>query len=148
MASQTVNTGATVTFTCDAEASGDVIYNWTFNGRVVAKDSSRRKISQNQLIIERVTMTDIGNYACNVTSDIGYAYGQAVLNVIPTGERHAASGSCDNVASLRSEVSVLAEAVKEMKGMIQATYAISQNNQGKLSDIADMLMPMVEASEA
>merc|ERR1719228_1135374 len=110
--------------------------------------STRRKITNNQLIIEGVTMTDIGNYACNVTSKIGYAYGQAVLNVIPTSQRHAASGSCNNVATLRNEVNVLSEAVKEMKVMIQATFAISQNNQGKLSDVAEMLMPMVEASEA
>lgn len=38
LASQTVREGATVTFTCDAEATGDVVYNWIFNGRVLSKD--------------------------------------------------------------------------------------------------------------
>lgn len=42
----------------------------------------RRTLIGNKLTINDVSMVDIGNYACNATSDTGYAYGQAVLNVI------------------------------------------------------------------
>ncbi len=34
------------------------------------------------LLIAGAATTDIGNYACNASTTLGYAYGQAILNVL------------------------------------------------------------------
>lgn len=165
LASQTVREGATVTFTCDAEATGEVVYNWIFNGRVLDKDGHhRRTLAGNKLTINDVSVVDVGNYACNATSSVGYAYGQAVLNVIPM-DRSAGGvggGSCGGISELKKEISALRETVDTMHNLLQEHFSVSQHNHEKLQKIAESMgvpemvqddmtqeeeMPKVEAVE-
>ena len=67
----------------DCPGSGILTFNWYFNGReIIPHGGSRRSVEGSALKINRVSITDIGNYACNATSLSGYAYGQATLNVL------------------------------------------------------------------
>merc|ERR1739838_15664 len=64
-----------------------------------------------------------GNYACNATSKLGYAYGQAALNVIPN-KRIVGGGSCEGMTELREEVSMLKMVIHELKDMMEAQHKL------------------------
>ncbi|XP_068233865.1 hemicentin-1-like [Palaemon carinicauda] len=138
MGSQTVKEGSTVTFTCEIEATGDVSFYWMFNGRPLSEkdDHPRRSVIGNLLKIEDVSLIDIGNYACNATSDIGHAYGQAILNVIPGVHRLTSSG---DVSKLRDEVNGLRDIVQKMHDLLVRQLDVSNHNHEKLHEISALL---------
>ncbi|XP_064096945.1 hemicentin-1-like isoform X1 [Macrobrachium nipponense] len=138
MASQTVKEGSIVTFTCEVEATGEVTFHWLFNGRPLSSEGNhpRRSITDNVLRIEDVSLVDIGNYACNATSEIGYAYGQATLNVLPGVHRVTSSGE---VTKLREEVNSLRDIVQKMHDLIERQLEVSNHNHEKLHEISTLL---------
>ncbi|XP_076066165.1 hemicentin-2-like [Oratosquilla oratoria] len=119
LASQTVEEGALVVFTCEAEASTDVGYNWYINGRPVKDmvETPRRDVEGAKLTIKGAVKADIGNYACNATSSIGYAYGQAMLNVLPKDSPRP--GYCGVPDSLQEEMKSLREAVVSLEAEVK-----------------------------
>jgi len=147
LASQTVQQGATVTFTCESESTEEVAYQWTMNGRPMSSGNSRRKIVEDKLILTDVSTADIGNYACNATSKLGYAYGQAALNVIPN-KRIVGGGSCEGMTELREEVSMLKMVIHELKDMMEAQHKLlmhTHEHQHKKPDHTHDDMPVASA---
>lgn len=49
---------------------------WTYNGQSIHETeyNPRRIVTENYIKIANVTKIDIGNYACNATNIIGYAF--------------------------------------------------------------------------
>jgi len=133
MASQTVKQGATVTFTCESESTEEVAYQWFFNGRPMGTENSRRNIVEGKLILSDVSIADIGNYACNATSSLGYAYGQAALNVVPNS-RVNVGGSCTGMAALREEVSMLKMVIHELKDMMKSQTELLMHTHQSMHD--------------
>ncbi|KAK7071202.1 hypothetical protein SK128_003822 [Halocaridina rubra] len=141
LASQTVKEGSTVTFTCEAEATEEINYTWLFNGRPLSETAAhpRRTISSSKLVITDVTFVDIGNYACNATSNIGYAYGQATLNVIPGERRVSSVTSSAEVAVLRGEVQELRETLLKIHSLVVEQLEVSKTNNEKLHQLNSVL---------
>lgn len=136
LTSQTVAEGSTVTFTCEADSTGEVTYTWLFNGRPISPTVThpRRAISSSSLVIEDVTMVDIGNYACNASSDLGYAYGQATLNVIP-GERRVTGVNSAEVSKLRNEIATLRDTILLIHSVVVEHLEISKQNREELHQL-------------
>ncbi|XP_063851932.1 neuroglian-like isoform X3 [Scylla paramamosain] len=129
ISSQTVHEGATVTFTCDTNSTTDVVYTWMLNGRRLSPRDRhlRRTIEGPRLVIAGVSATDVGNYACNASSPLGYAYGQAVLNVLPLDRQMSGGQSCHQLEDLRVEVSQLREAVMELQSVVLGQHNVTQH---------------------
>merc|ERR1739842_83673 len=92
-----------------------------------------------------VSTADIGNYACNATSKLGYAYGQAALNVIPN--KRIVGGGCEGMTELREEVSMLKMVIHELKDMMEAQHKLlmhTHEHQHMTSDHTHDDMPMEE----
>jgi len=114
--SSVVKEGSDVTFNCEADATGSITYSWYFNGRPLSPtQTSRRRLTGSTLSISHVTLTDIGNYACNATSKDGYAYGQSTLNVEPSG---AVEGGSD-YAEVHRDLVEIKERLDAVQSQVQ-----------------------------
>ncbi|KAG7154817.1 Neuroglian-like 3, partial [Homarus americanus] len=142
LGSKVVKEGSIVTFTCDAEATDNVSYIWMFNGRILSSEGKhpRRNIKGNKLKIKGVTLTDVGNYACNATNENGYAYGQATLNVLPSSSSTGQSAaSCQNVEDLRTEVAALRKTIELLQSLVTEQHGFAQQTHEQLRNISDKL---------
>lgn len=76
--------GETVEFKCIGSGIPSIELKWTFNGKPIenASQNSRRIMNINSILIENVTLDDVGNYGCNVSNSLGYVYEEAYLNAL------------------------------------------------------------------
>ncbi|XP_017782809.1 PREDICTED: neuroglian isoform X2 [Nicrophorus vespilloides] len=74
----------TVQFRCSASGVPEPQIKWIHNGKPISEASPnpRRKVNTNNIIIERLTKTDTGNYGCNATNSLGYVYKDVYVNVL------------------------------------------------------------------
>ncbi|XP_050698565.1 hemicentin-2-like isoform X1 [Eriocheir sinensis] len=140
LASQTVREGDTVTFTCETNSTGDVTYTWMLNGRRLSPRDRhlRRTIEGPRLVIAGASTTDVGNYACNASSPLGYAYGQAILNVLPA-EKVGGGASCAGVQGLLAELATLRETVSELRVMLAGQEDLALQTHAALAALTEQL---------
>jgi len=69
---------------CEAEGVPAPEIKWIHNGKPIsqAPPNSRRKVTPNSIVIEKVTKSDTGNYGCNATNSLGYVYKDVYINVL------------------------------------------------------------------
>lgn len=74
----------TVEFRCEASGVPEPQIKWIHNGKPIAEapPNPRRKVTENKIIIEKLTKTDTGNYGCNATNALGYVYKDVYVNVL------------------------------------------------------------------
>ena len=74
----------TAEFTCEAHGSPAPEIKWIHNGKPIdeASVNPRRQVLPNKIIIRGLQKSDTGNYGCNATNSIGYAYKDVYLNVL------------------------------------------------------------------
>ncbi|XP_033217712.1 neuroglian isoform X3 [Belonocnema kinseyi] len=74
----------TVEFRCEASGVPEPQINWIYNGKPIteAEPNPRRRVSQNKIIIEKLSKKDTGNYGCNATNSLGYVYKDVYVNVL------------------------------------------------------------------
>ncbi|XP_015587223.1 neuroglian isoform X2 [Cephus cinctus] len=74
----------TVEFRCEASGVPEPEIKWIHNGKPIAESppNSRRKVSQNSIVIEKLQKKDTGNYGCNATNSLGYVYKDVYVNVL------------------------------------------------------------------
>lgn len=74
----------TAVFLCEVNGVPEPVISWIHNGKPIseAAPNERRTIGNNSIVIREVTGTDIGNYGCNATNSLGYAYKDVYLNVV------------------------------------------------------------------
>ena len=69
---------------CEASGVPEPQINWIYNGKPITEAAAnpRRRVSQNKIVIERLTKKDTGNYGCNATNSLGYVYKDVYVNVL------------------------------------------------------------------
>ncbi|XP_014473407.1 PREDICTED: neuroglian isoform X2 [Dinoponera quadriceps] len=69
---------------CEASGVPAPEIKWVYNGRPLsaAPPNSRRKLTSNSIIIERLVKSDTANYGCNATNSLGYVYKDVYINVL------------------------------------------------------------------
>ncbi|XP_020282519.1 neuroglian isoform X2 [Pseudomyrmex gracilis] len=74
----------TVEIRCEASGVPVPEIKWIHNGKPISKapPNSRRKVTSNSIIIEKLVKTDTGNYGCNATNSLGYVYKDVYINVL------------------------------------------------------------------
>lgn len=74
----------TAVIKCEASGVPAPEIKWIYNGRPLSQalPNSRRKLTRNSIIIERLTKNDTGNYGCNATNSLGYVYKDVYINVL------------------------------------------------------------------
>jgi len=74
----------TVEIRCEASGVPVPEIKWIFNGKPIANatKNSRRKITPNSIIIEKLVKNDTANYGCNATNSLGYVYKDVYVNVL------------------------------------------------------------------
>lgn len=81
-----VNAAEDETAVIKCEASGVPVpeIKWIHNGKPLseAPPNSRRKLTSNSIIIEKLMKNDTGNYGCNATNSLGYVYKDVYVNVL------------------------------------------------------------------
>ncbi|KAK2722794.1 hypothetical protein QYM36_003103 [Artemia franciscana] len=78
----------TAVFRCEASGKPAPEIQWIHNGKPIESFPSnpRRKVRPNEIVIEKLTKQDTGNYGCNATNSLGYAYKDVYLNVLGAAE--------------------------------------------------------------
>ncbi|XP_054278770.1 neuroglian isoform X2 [Macrosteles quadrilineatus] len=73
-----------VEFRCAASGVPEPQIKWIHNGLPIEQSptNSRRKVTPNSIVIEKLQKTDTGNYGCNATNSLGYVYKDVYLNVL------------------------------------------------------------------
>lgn len=83
---ESVNAAEDETVEIRCEASGDPgpVITWIRNGKPIseAPPNSRRHVTSNSIIIEKLVKKDTGNYGCNATNSLGYVYKDVYVNVL------------------------------------------------------------------
>lgn len=73
-------------FDCDIRGMPEPEIIWTYNGRVLnltaPEIGERLSIVKNKLTIKDLTKSDVGNYGCNATNTLGYAYKDFYLDIV------------------------------------------------------------------
>ncbi|KAK4304127.1 hypothetical protein Pmani_023922 [Petrolisthes manimaculis] len=139
MTSQTVSEGTTVTFSCQANSTVNVTYTWTFNGRVItSQNPQHRELDGSRLTIKDASFTDMGNYACNATSTLGYVYGQAALTVL-ANKQYGIRQSCAEMEVLQQEVTDLRSTVDKLQLILASNHNITYAALLALSDKLSIL---------
>ncbi|XP_067206790.1 neuroglian isoform X2 [Linepithema humile] len=74
----------TIEINCEATGVPLPEIKWIHNGKPIsqAPPNSRRKVTPNKIIIEKLTKNDTGNYGCNATNSLGYVYKDVFVNVL------------------------------------------------------------------
>ena len=74
----------TIEFKCEASGVPKPQIKWIHNGRPISDTdfNSRRKVTPNSIIIEKLLKNDTGNYGCNATNSLGYVYKDVYVNVL------------------------------------------------------------------
>ncbi|XP_053627281.1 hemicentin-2 isoform X3 [Cherax quadricarinatus] len=143
MESFTVEEGSTITFVCDVASTKNITYTWMYNGRVISLTGGnmRRIIKGNTLTIDDIISTDVGNYACNATSDTAYAYSQATLVVLPAGgySTRQSGKLCDGMQELRNEIRALQDTIQLIYSAVREQQGLAQYTQDILSQVAEKL---------
>ncbi|KAG5892872.1 hypothetical protein JTB14_032595 [Gonioctena quinquepunctata] len=69
---------------CEAGGEPEPAIKWIHNGKPIEQSpyNPRRKVFPNKIMIERLLKNDTGNYGCNATNSIGYAYKDVYVNVL------------------------------------------------------------------
>lgn len=74
----------TIEINCEATGVPLPEIKWIHNGKPIsqAPTNTRRKVTPNKIIIEKLTKNDTGNYGCNATNSLGYVYKDVYVNVL------------------------------------------------------------------
>ncbi|XP_026829151.1 neuroglian isoform X2 [Ooceraea biroi] len=74
----------TVQIRCEASGVPVPEIKWIHNGKPIseAPPNSRRRVTPNSIIIEKLVKKDTGNYGCNATNSLGYVYKDVYVNVL------------------------------------------------------------------
>lgn len=82
--SQTVveNDTSIVEFTCEIRGIPEATIEWTHNGKQLQFTEERLSVLNNKLTIKDLIKSDGGNYGCNATSKLGFAYLDFYLDIV------------------------------------------------------------------
>lgn len=82
--SQTVaeNDTSVVEFTCEIRGIPEATIEWTHNGKQLQLTEERLSVLNNKLTIKDLIKSDGGNYGCNATSKLGFAYLDFYLDIV------------------------------------------------------------------
>lgn len=82
--SQTVaeNETSVVEFSCEIRGIPEATIEWTHNGKRLQLSEERLSILNNKLTIKDLIKRDGGNYGCNATSKLGFAYLDFYLDIV------------------------------------------------------------------
>lgn len=76
------DTSAVVEFSCEVRGVPLPTIEWTHNGKKIEFTEERFSALKNKLTIKDLIKSDGGNYACNATNKLGFAYQDFYLDVV------------------------------------------------------------------
>lgn len=76
------NETSTVEFSCEIRGVPEASIEWTHNGKEVSFTEEKFSVLNNKLTIMDLTKSDGGNYACNGTNKLGFAYKDFYLDIV------------------------------------------------------------------
>ncbi|RXG52327.1 Neuroglian [Armadillidium vulgare] len=146
---QVVQEGTTVSLSCEIleAAAANPTYEWFFNSAPIKiVPGSKREIQGSTLIIKSTTVADIGNYACKASNDVGYAYGQTALSIIPRSPGVMAPVSLEvnkAIEGINKRIDSLSIQIQDLKSVVQDQVnqeAYKEEINALLNRIADKLL--------
>jgi neuronal cell adhesion molecule len=81
------NETSEVEFSCEVRGIPDPIIEWTHNGRLLDFTKGRMSALNNKLTIKDLIKSDGGNYGCNATNELGFAYQDFYLDIVKKREK-------------------------------------------------------------
>lgn len=76
------NETSVVEFSCEIRGVPEARIEWTHNGKEMSFTEERLSALKNKLTIKDLIKSDGGNYACNATNKLGFAYQDFYLDIV------------------------------------------------------------------